>query len=91
MWMEFWVWRAVCSGTATSASTPFPSCVWLPQGFIEHANFWQAFFEFFLTGIQHLGSQNSGRMECRNALSMRVEGDNLVTIPCLQMGRWHYK
>ena len=56
---------------------------------MDPENFGKLFLSFFLTvllGIQHLGSQNSGRMECRKALSMRSEGDNSVTIPCPQYG-----
>jgi hypothetical protein len=37
------------SGTATDASTLFPVCMWLPWGFIRCREFWQAFFELFLT------------------------------------------
>jgi hypothetical protein len=52
--------------------------------------FWQAFFEFFsdgfYSGIQHLVGENSSPMECHNAISMRAEGDNPVTIPCRQYG-----
>ena len=90
MWMEFIVKRAVRSVTATSASTLFPGCVWLPWGFIGCRKFWQAFFSFFcddfVAGNSNLGGENSGRMECHNAFSISVEGDNPVTIRCLHYG-----
>jgi len=90
MWMEFIVKRAVRSVTATNASTLFPGCVWLPRGFIGCRKFWQAFFKFFpngfLPGIQISEAGNSGGMEGRNAQSIRVESDNVVTIPCPQYG-----
>ena len=81
------MWSVVFSLTATSAST---LCVWLPRGFIGCRKFWQAFFKFFCDGFfagnSNLGSGNSGRMEGRNALSIRVESDNVVTIPCPHYG-----
>jgi hypothetical protein len=58
-----WVWSVVCSGAATSVSTLFPSCVWLPQGFMGCRKFWQAFFELFLTVL--LGIQPSRKPEFR--------------------------
>jgi hypothetical protein len=39
-----------CSETATTASTLFP-VLWCALGFIECANSWQVFFQFFWTRI----------------------------------------
>jgi hypothetical protein len=45
------------------------------------ASFFKFFCDGFFVGNSNLGRENSGRMECHNALSMSVESDNVVTIP----------
>jgi hypothetical protein len=75
-----------CSETATSASTLFPG---VALGLYWTQKILASFFGVFLTllGIQHLGSHNSGRMEYRNALSMRSEGDNPVSAISVEIKR----
>jgi len=56
----------------------------LPWGFIDPEIFGKLLSSFvmgFFAGNSNLGRENSGRMECRNALSISAESDKVVTIP----------
>ena len=90
MWMEFSVKRRLLAESPLGYQPFFQVVCGCPKGLLNADKFRQAFFEFFPDGFcwefNHLGSQNSGRMEHRNALSMRSESDNPVTIPCPQYG-----
>ena len=87
MWMEFMVKRAVRSVTATSASTLFPGCMWLPRGFIGCRKFWQAFFKFFpdgfLPGIQisEAGIQAGWKVVTRYRYASKVTVSLLFRVP----------
>ena len=86
MWMAFKCGAKFVSGTALTRQHFVCGC---PEGLLDVGNFGKLFLSFFLTafaGIQHLVGENSSPMECRNALPMRAEGDNPVTIPCRQYG-----
>ena len=60
-----------------------------PRDLLDEENFGKLFLSFFrrfLPGFQHVGSQNSNRMECPCALSMRSDSNNRVTIDVSQRG-----
>ena len=85
------MWSVVCSGTALTRQQFFQVVCELPWGFIDAENFGKLFLSSFVMGFfagnSNLGRENSGRMECRNALSISVESDKVVTIPMSAQGR----
>ena len=75
MWMDFECEPPFVAEPPQPRQHFFPVVYDCPKGLLGPENFGKLFLSFFrqfVLGIQHLGSQNSGRMECRKALSMRA-------------------